>query len=112
MQFPYNEYIINLLYTPQALGHENFSENTYRTLTAVDSALMVVDTVNGVEDRTIKLMNICPLRDTIIVTFMNKFDRDNYNLFELLDEVENILKIKCAPMNWPIGMGKYFKGWL
>ncbi|AJI72417.1 peptide chain release factor 3 [Francisella tularensis subsp. novicida GA99-3548] len=107
MQFPYNGRIINLLDTP---GHEDFSEDTYRTLTAVDSALMVVDAVKGVEDRTIKLMNVCRLRDTPIVTFMNKFDRDTRDPLELLDEVENILKIKCAPMNWPIGMGKYFKG--
>ncbi|MDE4980437.1 GTP-binding protein, partial [Francisella tularensis subsp. holarctica] len=78
--------------------------------TAVDSARMVVDAVKGVEDRTIKLMNDCRLRDTPIVTFMNKFDRDTRDPRELLDEVENILKIKCAPLNWPIGMGKYFKG--
>ena len=107
MQFPYNDKIVNLLDTP---GHEDFSEDTYRTLTAVDSALMVVDAVKGVEDRTIKLMNVCRLRDTPIVTFMNKFDRDTRDPLELLDEVEDILKIKCAPMNWPIGMGKYFKG--
>lgn len=81
-------------------------------LNAVNSALMVVDAVKGVEDRAIKLMNVCRLRDTPIVTFMNKFDRDTHNPLELLDEVENILKIKCAPMNWPIGMGKYFKGGL
>ncbi|MDE4982326.1 GTP-binding protein, partial [Francisella tularensis subsp. holarctica] len=86
------------------------SEDTYRTLTAVDSALMVVYAVNGVEDRTIKLMNVCRLRDTTIVTFMNKFDRDTRDPLELLDEVENILKIKCAPMNWPMGLGKSCKG--
>ena len=107
MQFPYNDRVVNLLDTP---GHEDFSEDTYRTLTAVDSALMVVDAVKGVEDRTIKLMNVCRLRDTPIVTFMNKFDRDTRDPLELLDEVEDILKIKCAPMNWPIGMGKFFKG--
>ncbi|AHB98925.1 peptide chain release factor 3 [Francisella orientalis] len=107
MQFPYNNKIVNLLDTP---GHEDFSEDTYRTLTAVDSAVMVVDAVKGVEDRTIKLMNVCRLRDTPIVTFMNKFDRDTRDPLELLDEVEDIMKIKCAPMNWPIGMGKFFKG--
>ena len=107
MQFPFNNKIVNLLDTP---GHEDFSEDTYRTLTAVDSALMVVDAVKGVEDRTIKLMNVCRLRDTPIITFMNKFDRDTRDPLELLDEVEDIMKIKCAPMNWPIGMGKFFKG--
>ncbi len=107
MQFPYGDQIINLLDTP---GHEDFSEDTYRTLTAVDSALMVVDAVKGVEDRTIKLMGVCRLRDTPIVTFMNKFDRDTRDPLELLDEVEEVLNIKCSPMNWPIGMGKFFKG--
>jgi peptide chain release factor 3 len=107
MQFPYAEKIINLLDTP---GHEDFSEDTYRTLTAVDSALMVIDSAKGVEDRTIKLMEVCRLRDTPILTFINKLDREGREPIELLDEVEDILKIKCAPITWPIGMGKRFKG--
>ena len=107
MQFPYNDRIVNLLDTP---GHEDFSEDTYRTLTAVDSALMVIDSSKGVEDRTIKLMEVCRLRDTPIVTFMNKLDRDIKDPIELMDEVEEVLNIKCAPITWPIGMGKQFKG--
>jgi len=107
MQFPYRESIINLLDTP---GHEDFSEDTYRTLTAVDSALMVIDAAKGVEDRTIKLMEVCRLRDTPIITFINKLDREGRDPIDLLDEVEDILKIKCAPLTWPIGMGKRFKG--
>jgi len=107
MQFPYNEQIVNLLDTP---GHEDFSEDTYRTLTAVDSALMVIDSSKGVEQRTIKLMEVCRLRDTPIVTFMNKLDRDIKDPIELMDEVEEVLDIRCAPITWPIGMGKQFKG--
>ncbi|MEP1743358.1 MAG: peptide chain release factor 3 [Kangiellaceae bacterium] len=107
MQFPYNERIVNLLDTP---GHEDFSEDTYRTLTAVDSALMVIDSSKGVEQRTIKLMEVCRLRDTPIVTFMNKLDRDIKDPIELMDEVEDVLNIRCAPITWPIGMGKQFKG--
>ena len=107
MQFEYQDRIINLLDTP---GHEDFSEDTYRTLTAVDSALMVIDGVKGVEARTIKLLEVCRLRDTPIVTFINKFDRDCRSPIELLDEIEDILKISCAPVTWPIGMGKFFKG--
>ncbi|MFO7603208.1 MAG: peptide chain release factor 3 [Gammaproteobacteria bacterium] len=107
MQFPYKDCMINLLDTP---GHEDFSEDTYRTLTAVDSALMVIDTAKGVEDRTIKLMEVCRLRNTPILTFMNKLDREGRDPIEVMDEVENILKIQCAPITWPIGMGKQFKG--
>ena len=107
MQFPYGGKTVNLLDTP---GHEDFSEDTYRTLTAVDSALMVIDGAKGVEARTIKLMEVCRLRDTPIITFMNKMDRDIRDPIELLDEVEDVLKIKCAPVSWPIGMGKQFKG--
>ncbi len=107
MQFPYGESIVNLLDTP---GHEDFSEDTYRTLTAVDSALMVIDVAKGVEDRTIKLMDVCRLRDTPILTFINKLDREGRDPMELLDEVESVLKIQCAPITWPIGMGKRFKG--
>jgi len=107
MQFPYGDDIINLLDTP---GHEDFSEDTYRTLTAVDSALMVIDVAKGVEARTIKLMEVCRLRTTPILTFINKLDREGKEPIELLDEVEDILNIKCAPVTWPIGMGKRFKG--
>lgn len=107
MQFPYRERMVNLLDTP---GHEDFSEDTYRTLTAVDSALMVIDGAKGVEDRTIKLMNVCRLRDTPIFSFVNKMDRDIRDPIELLDEIESVLKIEGAPINWPIGMGREFKG--
>lgn len=107
MQFPYHQAIINLLDTP---GHEDFSEDTYRTLTAVDSALMVIDVAKGVEDRTIKLMEVCRLRNTPILTFINKLDREGRDPIEIMDEVEDILKIQCAPITWPIGMGKRFKG--
>ncbi|ALG68060.1 peptide chain release factor 3 [Beggiatoa leptomitoformis] len=107
MQFPYKNIIINLLDTP---GHEDFSEDTYRTLTAVDSALMVIDCAKGVEERTIKLLDVCRLRDTPIITFINKLDREGRPPIELLDEIESVLKIQCAPITWPIGMGKRFKG--
>ncbi len=107
MQFPYKGRVVNLLDTP---GHEDFSEDTYRTLTAVDSALMVIDGAKGVEDRTIKLMNVCRLRDTPILSFINKMDRDIRDPIELLDEVEEVLGIQAAPVNWPIGMGHDFKG--
>ncbi len=107
MQFPYKQRMVNLLDTP---GHEDFSEDTYRTLTAVDSALMVVDGAKGVEARTIKLMDVCRLRDTPILSFVNKMDRDIRDPIDLLDEIEDVLKIQGAPINWPIGMGKEFKG--
>ena len=107
MQFIHNECVMNLLDTP---GHEDFSEDTYRTLTAVDSALMVIDVAKGVEERTVKLMDVCRLRATPIMTFINKLDREGREPIDLLDEVETVLKIKCAPMTWPIGMGKRFKG--
>lgn len=107
MQFPYQDAIVNLLDTP---GHEDFSEDTYRTLTAVDSALMVIDVAKGVESRTIKLMEVCRLRDTPILTFVNKLDREGRDPMEILDEVESVLNIKCAPITWPIGMGKRLKG--
>ena len=107
MQFPYRGRIINLLDTP---GHEDFSEDTYRTLTAVDSALMVIDCAKGVEERTIKLMEVCRLRDTPIMTFINKLDRDGRPPVELLDEIERVLGIHCAPVTWPIGMGRELSG--
>ncbi len=107
MQFPYGECIVNLLDTP---GHEDFSEDTYRTLTAVDSALMVIDCAKGVEERTIKLMEVCRLRATPIMTFINKLDRDGRAPIELLDEIERVLNIQTTPVTWPIGMGRELKG--
>ncbi len=107
MQFPYAGRIVNLLDTP---GHADFGEDTYRVLTAVDSALMVIDVAKGVEERTIKLMEVCRLRDTPIMTFINKLDREGREPIELLDEVESVLGIQCAPVTWPIGMGKRLKG--
>lgn len=107
MQFPYGNHIINLLDTP---GHADFGEDTYRTLTAVDSALMVIDAAKGVEARTIKLMDICRLRNTPILSFINKMDRETRSPIELIDEIESILNIQCTPMTWPIGSGKQFKG--
>ncbi|MEM8684278.1 MAG: peptide chain release factor 3, partial [Pseudomonadota bacterium] len=107
MQFPYAEHVVNLLDTP---GHEDFSEDTYRTLTAVDSALMVIDCAKGVEKRTIKLMEVCRLRDTPIMTFINKLDREGREPIELLDEIESVLGIQCTPITWPIGMGQSLIG--
>ena len=107
MQFPYGDAVVNLLDTP---GHEDFSEDTYRTLTAVDSALMVIDCAKGVEERTIKLMEVCRLRDTPIMTFINKLDREGREPIELLDEIESVLGIECSPVTWPIGMGSRLKG--
>lgn len=107
MQFIHNQHVINLLDTP---GHEDFSEDTYRTLTAVDSALMVIDVAKGVENRTVKLMEVCRLRDTPIMTFINKLDREGREPIDLLDEVESVLGIRCAPVTWPVGMGRSFKG--
>lgn len=107
MQFPYEGRIVNLLDTP---GHADFGEDTYRVLTAVDSALMVIDCAKGVEERTIKLMEVCRLRDTPIMTFINKLDREGRAPIELLDEVESVLQIPCAPVTWPIGMGSRLKG--
>jgi peptide chain release factor 3 len=107
MQFPYGDSVVNLLDTP---GHEDFSEDTYRTLTAVDSALMVIDCAKGVEERTIKLMEVCRLRDTPIMTFINKLDREGRPPIELLDEIESVLRIGTAPVTWPIGMGRELRG--
>ncbi|MBL4681082.1 MAG: peptide chain release factor 3 [Pseudomonadales bacterium] len=107
MQFPYKGCVVNLLDTP---GHEDFSEDTYRTLTAVDSVLMVIDAAKGVEQRTVKLMEVCRLRDTPILTFINKLDRETRDPIDVMDEVEAVLKIKCAPITWPVGMGKNFRG--
>jgi len=107
MQFIYQDRVVNLLDTP---GHADFSEDTYRTLTAVDSALMVIDCAKGVEERTIRLMEVCRLRRTPIFTFINKLDREGREPVELLDEVESVLGIECAPVTWPIGMGQRLKG--
>jgi peptide chain release factor 3 len=107
MQFPFDGCIVNLLDTP---GHEDFSEDTYRTLTAVDSALMVIDCAKGVEERTIKLMEVCRLRATPIMTFINKLDRDGRAPLDLLDEIERVLGLAVAPVTWPIGMGRDLMG--
>jgi peptide chain release factor 3 len=107
MQFQYAGRVLNLLDTP---GHGDFSEDTYRTLTAVDSCLMVIDAAKGVEERTVKLMEVCRMRRTPIITFINKLDRDSREPIELLDEIERVLAIGCAPVNWPIGSGREFRG--
>ncbi len=107
MKFNYQDIEVNLLDTP---GHQDFSEDTYRVLTAVDSALMVIDSAKGVETQTRKLMEVCRLRDTPIITFINKLDREGREPFDLLSDIESSLKIQCAPMTWPIGMGKRFRG--
>ena len=107
MQFPYEGRIVNLLDTP---GHADYGEDTYRVLTAVDSALMMIDDAKGFEERTIKLMEVCRMRDTPIMTFINKLDREGRNPIDLLDEVESVLGIQCAPVTWPIGMGSRLKG--
>jgi peptide chain release factor 3 len=107
MQFEYRDHVVNLLDTP---GHQDFSEDTYRVLTAVDSALMVIDAAKGVEEQTIKLLNVCRMRSTPIITFVNKMDRETRDPLELLDELESVLKIQCSPVTWPIGMGKTFRG--
>lgn len=107
MSFEYKDTLINLLDTP---GHKDFAEDTYRTLTAVDSVILVVDSVNGVEEQTRKLMEVCRMRDTPVIVFINKMDRDGKYPFDLLDEIEKELKISLHPMTWPINMGKEFKG--
>ncbi len=107
MKFNYRDHEINLLDTP---GHNDFSEDTYRTLTAVDSVLMVIDSVKGVESQTKKLLEVCRLRHTPIMTFINKLDREGREPIDLLDDIEKNLNIQCAPMTWPIGMGKRFRG--
>ncbi|MCP3177175.1 peptide chain release factor 3 [Desulfuromonas sp. KJ2020] len=107
MKFNYRDYEVNLLDTP---GHQDFSEDTYRVLTAVDSALMVIDSAKGVETQTKKLMEVCRMRNTPIMTFINKLDREGREPLELLSDIEETLQIECAPMSWPIGMGKRFRG--
>jgi peptide chain release factor 3 len=107
MKFNYQNYEINLLDTP---GHQDFSEDTYRVLTAVDSALMVIDNAKGVETQTKKLMEVCRMRNTPIMTFINKLDREGKEPLEILSDIEETLQIECAPLSWPIGMGKRFRG--
>ena len=107
MQFNYDGFCINILDTP---GHQDFSEDTYRTLMAADSAVMVIDASKGVEAQTKKLFKVCVMRHIPIFTFVNKMDREARDTFELLDEIENVLGIRTCPMNWPIGSGKNFKG--
>ena len=107
MKFTYRDYEVNLLDTP---GHQDFSEDTYRVLTAVDSAVMVIDSAKGVETQTEKLMEVCRMRNTPLITFINKLDREGRSPLELLDEIEDKLQIECTPLSWPIGMGKNFRG--
>ena len=107
MQFNYDGFCINILDTP---GHQDFSEDTYRTLMAADSAVMVIDGSKGVEAQTIKLFKVCVMRHIPIFTFINKFDREARDPYELLDEIEEVLGIRTCPVNWPIGCGKSFKG--
>src|SRR5476651_909802 len=107
MTFDYDSRVFNLLDTP---GHEDFSEDTYRTLTAVDSAVMVIDAAKGIEARTRKLFEVCRLRDIPIVTFINKMDRESRDPFELLDEIEKTLALDTTPMTWPVGRGRDFLG--
>lgn len=107
MQFDYQGHTINLLDTP---GHEDFSEDTYRVLTAVDAAVMVIDAARGVEAQTIKLLEVCRLRATPIITFINKLDREVQNPLDLIAEIESVLKMECAPVTWPLGSGKAFRG--
>ncbi len=107
MSFEYNKTLINLLDTP---GHKDFAEDTYRTLTAVDSVILVIDSVNGVEEQTRKLVEVCRMRDTPVIVFVNKLDRDGKFPFDLMDEIEKELKISLHPLSWPINMGKEFKG--
>ncbi|MGN0300588.1 MAG: GTP-binding protein, partial [Lachnospiraceae bacterium] len=107
LQFKYNDKCINILDTP---GHQDFSEDTYRTLMAADSAVMVIDASKGVEAQTRKLFKVCGMRGIPIFTFINKLDRDANDTFELLDEIEKELGIATCPVNWPLGCGKGFKG--
>src|SRR6187399_799983 len=107
MAFDYKYYKVNILDTP---GHEDFAEDTYRTLSAVDSVIMVIDCAKGVEPQTRKLLEVCRLRNTPVIVFVNKLDREGKDPFDLLDEIERELKIHVCPLSWPISMGKTFKG--
>ena len=107
MAFNYKEVKINILDTP---GHKDFAEDTYRTLTAVDSVILVIDCANGVEAQTKKLMEVCRMRNTPVIVFINKMDREGQDPFDLLDEIESVLDIKVRPLSWPIGIGATFQG--
>ena len=107
MGFNYGDYKINILDTP---GHQDFAEDTYRTLTAVDSVIIVVDVAKGVEQQTRKLMEVCRMRNTPVIIFVNKLDREGRDPFDILDELESELKIKVRPLSWPINIGAKFKG--
>lgn len=107
MKFNYRDFEINLLDTP---GHQDFSEDTYRVLTAVDSVLMIIDSAKGVESQTEKLMEVCRMRNTPIITFINKLDREGLSPLDLINDIENKLQIECVPLSWPIGAGKRFRG--
>ncbi len=109
MTFDYGNHTFNLLDTP---GHQDFSEDTYRTLTAVDSAIMVIDAARGIEEQTLKLFEVCRLRDVPIITFVNKLDREGRDPFDLMDEIEQKLALDVTPASWPIGMGRRFFGLL
>ena len=107
MEFDYKDYKVNILDTP---GHQDFAEDTFRTLTAVDSAIIVIDGAKGVEAQTRKLMTVCRMRKTPVIVFINKMDREGKDPFDLLDEVESELQIKVRPLSWPINQGARFKG--
>ncbi len=107
MTFEHEGLTFNLLDTP---GHQDFSEDTYRTLTAVDSAVMVIDAAKGIEPQTLKLFEVCRLRDVPIITFVNKLDREGRDPFDLMDEIERRLALDVTPASWPIGMGRDFRG--
>lgn len=107
MGFDYNDYKVNILDTP---GHQDFAEDTFRTLTAVDSVIIVIDCAKGVETQTRKLMEVCRMRKTPVIVFINKMDREGKDPFDLLDEVEKELDIKVRPLSWPIDIGQRFKG--
>ncbi len=107
LQFPYQNYVLNLLDTP---GHQDFSEDTYRTLSAVDSAVMVIDAAKGIEPQTLKLFEVCRKRGIPIFTFINKLDRPARDPLELLDEIQKVLGMEPVPMNWPVGDGPNFRG--
>src|SRR4051812_40326370 len=107
MGFDYNNKRVNILDTP---GHKDFAEDTFRTLTAVDSVILVIDCIKGVEEQTEKLMNVCRMRNTPVIIFINKMDREGKDAFDLLDEIESKLNISLCPLSWPIGQGHTFKG--
>jgi peptide chain release factor 3 len=107
MGFDYKDYKVNILDTP---GHKDFAEDTYRTLTAVDSVILVVDCVKGVEDQTRKLMEVCRMRNTPVIVFINKLDREGQDPYDLLEEIEKELNIHTRPLTWPIGVGSSFQG--